>query len=49
MSNEPNVPKYFRVDAVSIACYVLNRMHIRPILRITLMKLLNEKSRRFLI
>jgi len=35
MLNEHNVPKYFWVDAVSTACYVLNRMLIRPILKIT--------------
>jgi len=35
MLNEYNVPKYFWADAVSTACYVLNRMLIRPILKIT--------------
>jgi len=35
MLNKHNVPKYFWVDAVSTACYVLNRMLIRPILKIT--------------
>jgi len=33
MLNEYNVLKYFWVDAVSTACYVLNRMLIRPILK----------------
>jgi len=35
MLNEYDVPTYFWADAVSIACYVLNRMLIRPILKIT--------------
>jgi len=35
MLNEYNVPKYFWVDVVSTTCYVLNRMLIRPILKIT--------------
>jgi len=35
MINEYNVPKYFWADVVSTACYVLNRMLIRPILKIT--------------
>jgi len=35
MLNEYEVPKYFWVDAVSTTCYVLNRMLIRPILKIT--------------
>ena len=35
MLNEYNVPMYFWADAVSTACYVLNRMLIRPILKIT--------------
>jgi len=35
MLNEYNAPKYFWVDVVSTACYVLNKMLIRPILKIT--------------
>ena len=35
MLNEYNVPKYFWADVVSTACYALNRMLIRPILKIT--------------
>ena len=35
MLNEYEVPKYFWDDDVSTACYVLNRMFIRPILKIT--------------
>ena len=35
MLNEHNVPKYFWADVVSTACYALNRMLIRPILKIT--------------
>jgi len=35
MLNENHQPKYFWRDAVSIACYVLNRVIIRPILKLT--------------
>jgi len=35
MLNEYNVPKYFWADVVSTTCYVLNRMLIMPILKIT--------------
>ena len=35
MLNEYEVPIYFWDDVVSTACYVLNRMFIRPILKIT--------------
>jgi len=35
MLNENNLPKYFWADAVSIACFVLNRILIRPILKLT--------------
>jgi len=35
MLNEYDMPKYFWVDAVSTTCYVLNRMLIRPILKIS--------------
>jgi len=35
MLNEYEVPKYFWADVVSTTCYVLNRMLIRPILKIT--------------
>ena len=35
MLNKYDVPKYFWADAVSTACYVLNRMLIKPILKIT--------------
>ena len=33
--NETNLPKYFWADAVNTACYVLNRVLIRPILKKT--------------
>jgi len=33
--NETNLPKYFWVDVVNTACYVLNRVLIRPILKKT--------------
>ena len=35
MINETNLPKYFWADAVNTACYVLNRVLIRPILKKT--------------
>jgi len=35
MLNENSLPKYFWTDAVNIACYVLNRVLIRPILKKT--------------
>jgi len=35
MLNENGLPKYFWADAVSTACYVLNRVLIRPILKRT--------------
>jgi len=31
--NESNLPKYFWTDAVNIACYVLNRVLTRPLLK----------------
>jgi len=39
MLNENGLPKYFWADAVSTACYVLNRVLIRPILKRTLYEL----------
>jgi len=35
MLNETRLPKYFWADAVTTACYVLNRVLIRPILKKT--------------
>jgi len=35
MLNENSLPKYFWADAVNIACYVLNRVLIKPILKKT--------------
>jgi len=35
MLNENSLPKYFWADAVNTACYVLNRVLIRPILKKT--------------
>jgi len=35
MLNENSLPKYFWTDAVNTACYVLNRVLIRPILKKT--------------
>ena len=44
MLNEYEVPKYFWVDVVSTTSYVLNRMLIRPILKITPYELLKGKK-----
>jgi len=35
MLNENSLPKYFWADAVNTACYVLNRVLIKPILKKT--------------
>ena len=33
MLNENSLPKYFLVEAINTACYVLNRVSLRPILK----------------
>jgi len=33
--NETNLPKYFWADAISIVCYTLNKLLVRPILKKT--------------
>nr|UBX54601.1 transposon Pol polyprotein [Lupinus angustifolius] len=45
MLNETNLPKYFRADAVSTACYVSNRVLIRPILKKTPYELFKGRKR----
>ena len=35
MLNDNSLPKYFWADAVSTACHMLNRVLIRPILKLT--------------
>ena len=35
MLNDTNLPKFFWVDVVNIACYIMNRALIRPILKKT--------------
>ena len=42
--NETNLPKYFWADAMNIACYVLNRVLIRPILKKTLYELFKGRK-----
>ena len=42
MLNENALPKYFWADAVNIACYVSNRVLIRPILKKTPYELLEN-------
>jgi len=44
MLNETELPKYFRADAVSTTCYVLNRVLIRPILKKTPYELFKERK-----
>ena len=44
MLNETGLPKYFGVDAVSTACYVLNRVLIRLILKKTLYTLFRGRK-----
>src|SRR4051812_39401699 len=44
MLNESNLPKYFWADAISTACYVLNRIIIRPILNKTPYELLKGRK-----
>ena len=42
--NDSRLPKCFWVDVVSTACYVMNRVLIRPILKKTPYELLNERK-----
>lgn len=42
--NENNLPKYFWVDAVNTACYVLNKILRRPILKKTPSELFNGRK-----
>jgi len=42
--NESSLPKRFWADAVSIACYVMNRFLIRPIMKKTSYELLNGRK-----
>ena len=44
MLNEGGLPKYFWADAISTACYVLNRILIRPILNKTPYELLKGRK-----
>ena len=41
---EGNLPKYFWAEAVNTACYILNRVLIRPILKKTPYELWNERK-----
>ena len=36
---ENNLPRYFQTEAVNIACYILNRALVKPILKKTLYEL----------
>jgi len=42
--NETNLPKYFWADVVNIACYMLNVVLIRPILKKTLYELFKGRK-----
>jgi len=44
MLSESSLPKYFRADAVSTSCYVMNRVLIRPILKKTPYELFNGRK-----
>ena len=44
MPSESSLPKYFWVDAVSISCYVMNRVLIRTILKKTPYELFNGRK-----
>ena len=44
MLNEGNLPKYFWADAINTACYVMNRVLIRPILDKTPYELLRGRK-----
>jgi len=44
MLNESSLPKYFWADAGSTSCYVMNRVHIRPILKKTPYELFNGRK-----
>ena len=44
MLSESSLPKYFWVDDVSISCYVMNRVLIRPILKKTPYELFNGRK-----
>ena len=41
---DSNPPKYFWVEAVNTACYILNRALIRPILKKTPYELLRNRK-----
>ena len=42
--SESSLPKYFWADVVSTACYVMNRVLVRPILKKTPYELLNGRN-----
>jgi len=44
MLSESSLPKYFRADAMSTSCYVMNRVLIRPILKKTPYELFNGRK-----
>jgi len=49
MLNETELSKYFWANTLSTACYVLNRVLIRPILKKTPMSCLKEENPMYLI
>jgi hypothetical protein len=44
MFNEFEVPKYLWAKAISMACYISNRTHIRPILDKTPFEICHDKT-----
>ena len=44
MLNEHSLPKYFWAEAVNTACYILNRVLVRPLLTKTPYELWNNKK-----
>ena len=49
MLNDTNLPKYFWAEAVNTACYIMNRVLIRPILKKTPYELYKGRKPNILI
>ena len=47
MLYENNLPKYFWGEAINTACYILNRVSIRPLLSKTPYELLQKKKTKY--
>ena len=44
MLSDSNLPKYFWAEAVATACYILNRILVRPLTNTTPYELLSNKK-----